>query len=277
MKNLLIFTILVLCSSKTLFASDITSNKINSSLKLEVYFDTDQYHLTSEESKKLLNFLNTIEGVEMERIVINGFCDDRGSIDYNKKLSLNRAQAVKNIILKYRKSKEQKSLNTDGKGEIKLNIEEKTLFNSLRKLNRKVVITILPKKLIVDSFYAEDLKAGDLIRLKKLKFKKGLRFLTPESIETLKELTDFLVKRTDIYFTINGHVCCTYGGKDSRDKQTGEVNLSIVRAKFIRNYLIKKGVNPNRVKFQGLAGKYNLGGDASEDRRVEILIRHIAK
>jgi len=255
MKNIITILTLVLLLNKT-YALDKTTNEyLNASVSHEVYFDTNQYDITTREYRKLLEFLDTVEDVDIDRMVIYGFCDDRGSIDYNKKLSNSRAQAVKDIILKFR-NKEPKVLNIDGKGEIQLDVNEEALLNDLRKLNRKVVISILPKKLIADTFYGEDLKAGDLINIKKLKFKKGVRHLTPESIETLKELTDFLIKRTDIYFTLNGHVCCTEGGREAKDRQTGKKNLSLVRAKYIRNYLVRKGVDPQRIKCYGLAGKF---------------------
>ncbi|WOD45004.1 OmpA family protein [Hwangdonia lutea] len=127
-------------------------------------------------------------------------------------------------------------------------------------------------KLIAGSFYGEDLSEGDLISLKNLKFKKGYRYLTPESKDVLKELAEFLVQRTDIYFTINGHVCCTSGGMDAKNKETGIANLSVVRAKYIRDYLVKYGVDAKRVRYRGLAGKYNL----EEEGRVDLFIRRVA-
>ena len=242
----------------------------------EVYFNTDESTISSEEFQKLLSFIKQIETIDIDRISILGFCDDTGNSNYNLQLSSKRANAIKNIITSYINNKAS-VLNVNGKGELKLTTEEQTLFNELRALNRKVVIVVAPKKLIADSFYGENLKAGDLINLKTLNFKKGLRYLTPESTKSLKELAAFLVKRTDIYFTINGHVCCTNSGRDSRDKETGLRNLSVVRAQFIRDYLVKQGVDASRVRYQGLKGEYNLDGNDSEDRRVELLVRYISK
>ena len=105
----------------------------------------------------------------------------------------------------------------------------------------------------------------------------GLRYLNDDSTKTLKELAAFLVKRKDIYFTVQGHVCCTRNGEDSRDKETQLKNLSVVRAQFIRDYLVKQGVEAYRIDFVGLAGKYNLDQEAKDDRRVDIYIKRIAK
>ncbi len=262
-----------------LFASSVSAKeKPVSILSHNVFFNTDAYDISTEEFQKLLDFIKATENIDIERMSIVGFCDDRGSLAYNKQLSDKRANVIRNIIAKYRNSdKKPKIVKTKGKGEVQLTTTEKTLFKELRSLNRKVTIVIAPKKLIAGSFYGEDVKKGDLIKLNGLKFKKGLRYLTPESLSSLKELTAFLVKRKNIFFTINGHVCCTKGGRESKDKETGKLNLSEVRAKFIRDYLVKNGVNPKRVRYQGLKGQYNLGGNNNEDKRVELLIRYISK
>lgn len=282
MKHFALLLISILSLNITLAASGIKKDKLkekdNVTLSHEVYFNTDKYALTTKEFKKLLEFIKATETIDIERMSIIGFCDDRGSAEYNQQLSNKRANAIRNIIADYRNSyKKPEIVKTNGKGEIALTTSEQALFNELRTLNRKVTIVIAPKKLIAGSFYGEDLKTGDLINLNGLKFKMGLRYLTPESVETLKELTAFLVKRDDIFFTINGHVCCTENGRESKDKETGKLNLSTVRAKYIRDYLVKNGVDARRIRYQGMKGQYNLGGDASEDRRVELLVRYISK
>jgi len=262
-----------------LFASSVSAKeKPVGILSHSVFFNTNATDISKEEFQKLLDFIKATKNIDIERMSIVGFCDDRGSVAYNQQLSDKRANAIRNIIVKYRGSdKKPEIVRTNGKGEIQLTTTQKTLFNELRSLNRKVTILIAPKKLIAGSFYGEDVKKGDLINLNGLKFKKGLRYLTPESLSTLKELTSFLVEHKEIFFTINGHVCCTENGKESRDRETGKLNLSEVRAKFIRDYLVKKGVDARRVRYQGLKGQYNLGGNSSENRRVELLIRHISK
>lgn len=245
-------------------------------LSHEVYFNTDAYTITADEFQKLLGFIETIKDIDSDRISIHGFCDDRGNAEYNLALSSKRAHAIKNVITRYRKNKDL-HVDVNGKGEIKLSTEEQALFDELRSMNRKVTIVVAPKKLIAGSFYGEDLETGDLINISSLNFKMGLRYLTPESTAALKELAAFLVKRQDIYFTVNGHVCCTDAGRDSRDKETGKRNLSVVRAKFIHDYLVKQGVATSRIKYQGLKGQYNLNKEDKDDRRVDLLVRYISK
>ncbi|WP_299883564.1 OmpA family protein [uncultured Lacinutrix sp.] len=281
MRNFYLLLVLILSFSFANASDNLKKEKLKKSTAVvshDVFFSTDKYSLTSEEFQKLLHFIQETETIDIERMSIYGFCDDLGSDDYNKQLSNKRATYIRNIISTYRNSdKKPELVSVDAKGEIALTTQEQSLFDELRALNRKVTIVIAPKKLIAGSFYGEDLSSGDLINLEKINFRRGLRYLTEDSKASLNELADYLSKRTDIFFTINGHVCCTKNGKDSRDRETGKVNLSVVRAKYIRDYLVKRGVDASRIRYQGLAGKYNLGGDDKEDRRVELLVRYISK
>ena len=63
-----------------------------------VYFDTDVYILTKTEKTRLQKFLNSLTKDEVQKIEIYGFCDDRGSNNYNLELSQNRANAIKTIF-----------------------------------------------------------------------------------------------------------------------------------------------------------------------------------
>ena len=71
-------------------------------------------------------------------------------------------------------------------------------------------------------------------------------------------------------------MCCTQNSRDAVDKRTQKRNLSVARAKYIYDYLARKGVDKKRMKYVGLRRKFPLGGDPKYDRRVEILITYIA-
>ena len=90
-------------------------------------------------------------------------------------------------------------------------------------------------------------------------------------------IAEVLVKRTDVYFTIEGHVCCTHGTRDAIDRKTKIRNLSLARAKAVYDYFIKKGVKHYRMKFVGHKRKFPLGGEPELDRRVEILVTRVLK
>ena len=122
-----------------------------------------------------------------------------------------------------------------------------------------------------------ELKVGDNIVLENILFKTGYSYLLPESVKTLEDISKALMGRKDIYFTIQGHVCCTQNSRDAIDRKTNQRNLSVARAKFIYDYLAKKGVDKRRMKYVGMRRKFPLGGDVKFDRRVEILITYVGE
>jgi outer membrane protein OmpA-like peptidoglycan-associated protein len=65
----------------------------------QVFFDTDSFNLKAKEWVELVQFLKTRDTICA--IEIKGYCDDRASQLYNKKLSENRARKVYEQISKY--------------------------------------------------------------------------------------------------------------------------------------------------------------------------------
>ncbi|MFD2822553.1 OmpA family protein [Lacinutrix iliipiscaria] len=286
MKKTLLYIILLICPIYVLGQNN---------LKHEVYFETDDFHVLSTEENRLLLFISGLDGVNIEKISIYGFCDDRGSKHYNLALSQRRAEAIKTV---FSNNEIDESLisNVDGKGEILLKIIKEDDIDQIRGLNRKVEIIVtkktpkpkekkvvvqtvpMPKNLkTTDDIATGNIKEGDKIRLDKIYFKTGYAILTKESKPILEDIADLLVKEDNLYFTIQGHVCCTQNSRDAVNRKTNQRNLSLARAKFIYNYLIKKGVNKRRMKYVGMRRKFPLGGKPEFDRRVEILITYIGE
>lgn len=254
-------------------------------LKHVVYFETDKFDIPSTEHNRLLLFLSELEGVDIQKISIYGFCDDRGSDSYNLVLSQHRANAIKEVFSN-NEFDENLITNVDGKGEILLKIIKETDINKIRGLNRKVEIIVspvFPPKPIVessgsksaDALLRKDLKPGDKVLLENLLFRTGYSYLVPKSRKELDKIADALVERKDLYFTIEGHVCCTQGTRDAIDRKTKKRNLSVARAKLIYDYLLKKGVERKRMKYVGHKRQFPLGGEPQYDRRVEILVTQV--
>jgi peptidoglycan-associated lipoprotein len=66
-----------------------------------VFFDTAKYELTSDAVKVLdKNILPEIKDAKNIRVTIEGYCDERGTVGYNKRLGKNRADAVKSYLVK---------------------------------------------------------------------------------------------------------------------------------------------------------------------------------
>ncbi|MFV9551827.1 OmpA family protein [Algibacter sp. PT7-4] len=262
-------------------------------LTQEVYFDTDKYDVPNTEKNRLLLFISTLNDVNIESISIFGFCDDRGADSYNQILSQQRADAIKAIFANNEIS-ETLITNVDGKGEILLKIVEEENLLKIRGLNRKVEIIVKPKppkpviQKVIDSTppspkpkkdkgvveLIKDGVKGDKILFKNILFKTGYPTVTPSSKKTLETIANALLEREDIYFTIQGHVCCTQYTRDAVNRKTKKRNLSEARAKYVYDYFIKKGIDKKRMRHVGMRRKFPLGGEPEFDRRVEILITY---
>jgi outer membrane protein OmpA-like peptidoglycan-associated protein len=275
---------------KTLFLFILLSFQLafaQKEIKHQVYFHTDQYQVPETEESRLLLFLSEIENLDIKKISIYGFTDDRGSDSYNLALSQQRADAIKSIFSN-NEFDESVITNVDGKGEILLNvISDKDLYK-IRGLNRKVEIIVQPydpprvkvkqpEKESTEDLLKGELKEGDKIQLKNILFRTGYSYLTKESKVVLDDIAKILEERTDVYFTIEGHVCCTHGTRDAIDRKTKKRNLSVARAKTVYDYLADRGVKRYRMKFVGHKRKFPLGDAPELDRRVEILVTRIIK
>jgi len=254
-------------------------------IKHEVYFDTDKYEVSEIEQNRLLLFIRDIQKQDLEKISIYGFCDDIGSDSYNLLLSQQRANAIKSIFSEHEIDNTLIS-NVDGKGEVLLKMVDTKDADVIRGLNRKVEIIayvyIPPRPEIIkeekntETTLKGDLKVGDKVVLENILFKTGYSEILPESKETLEEIAQILKERNNIYFTIQGHVCCTQNARDAVDRKTKKRNLSAARARFIYYYLSGEGVNKKRMKYVGMRRKFPLGGEAKLDRRVEIVVTYIS-
>jgi outer membrane protein OmpA-like peptidoglycan-associated protein len=77
---------------------------------------------------------------------------------------------------------------------------------------------------------------------------------------------------------IEGHVCCVAAKLDGLDYDTGTQDLSLQRAKFIYEYLIKNGISSDRMSYVGLGGANKIypeeltPAQQTINRRVEIRI-----
>jgi len=250
-------------------------------LRHNVFFETDRSDVIESEKNRLNNFISSLDSLTIETISINGYCDDRGTKPYNQLLSERRAEAIKTYLLDSEFSNKQIKV-IDGKGELALNAS--TNIPKIRQNNRRVEIVVSAKSASTDietpttqTILKGRVSVGDTIRLKNIYFKTSYSTIMPGSIPTLKEIAEILASRKNIFFTIQGHVCCTHDTYDAIDRETNKRNLSVSRAHFIYTYLSQHGVEKYRMKYVGLRRKFPLGGDPKFDRRVEILITYIGK
>ena len=233
-----------------------------------IYFDTDEYFMGQTEKARLYSFVESLSKENLLKIEISGFCDDVGAEKYNLVLSQNRADAIKKVfsLLSFFP---EKIVSVDGKGEVLLSFYPSENPEIVRSLNRRVDVVVS----YLDPAAVAKARASlpGLIVLENVHFITGYSYLTRGSKETLNRLVEDL-KKESFSFIIQGHVCCTDGNIDAIDKRTKERNLSVARAKFVYDYFLDRGIEKNRMSYEGLAHRFPLGGSVDKDRRVEISV-----
>jgi outer membrane protein OmpA-like peptidoglycan-associated protein len=101
-------------------------------------------------------------------------------------------------------------------------------------------------------------------------FDFGKATLRPESFPQLEDLVGYLKYKTDIRVEIAGHT-------DNVGKEADNLKLSQQRAETIRNYVIKKGIEPARVVAKGYGASVPVADNDTEEgrqlnRRTEVRI-----
>jgi peptidoglycan-associated lipoprotein len=75
-----------------------TATASNSALK-EIYFDFDQYNLSSDARATLKKSGDWLRSNPSVRVEVEGHCDERGTSEYNLALGAKRAQAAKDYLV----------------------------------------------------------------------------------------------------------------------------------------------------------------------------------
>ena len=105
----------------------------------DLFFETNSSNLDLADQKDLQELIFEMKQNKKIRISIVGHTDQKGTVDYNLNLSLQRANAVKAFLSQ--QGIDTARMHTDGRGETEL-LSEQTDAASLR-LNRRVEIVIL--------------------------------------------------------------------------------------------------------------------------------------
>ncbi|WP_281231377.1 OmpA family protein [Flavobacterium gelatinilyticum] len=243
-----------------------------------IYFDFDKYNLTTAQTKVVNRFIKTIDTSKVESIQIYGYCDDRGTDDYNIRLSHDRVNTIQALLISSGFN-QNKIVILEGKGRVVVKADTVENLYETRLRNRRVDLIVVKRNSFgkdVHTSFKDKIKVGDKICVETILFDLGSARLTPASKKELDKIALTLQKHKNIRFEIRGHVCCTpeiYS--DGIDKDTRDRKLSWNRAKSVFNYLSSKKVSKNRMRYQGCGNKFPLKRGDKFDRRVEFLITKI--
>lgn len=254
---------------------------------LSILFDFDRAELRPTAKTQLDSFLATKNQMRSTLLFyIKGYCDSRGTTQYNDALSYRRAQVVKrHLIAKGFAAKAV--VQVEGFGENEPLNENRN--ESERRLNRRVILRVTMPVDAGRPGETENIRAkiadsttrkGTQIVLHNINFVGGTHRFLPSSFPVLRELLDALRYYPNLAIEIQGHICCIPElDQDGVDVETGEDSLSEERAKAVLDYLVNNGIDRSRLSYKGLGHSLPLYPypEKSEEerianRRVEIRI-----
>ncbi len=252
---------------------------------LRLYYLINQYK-SSAQFYKLDSMLNQL-GDKKLLLNINGYADFLSSNSYNKLLSSRRALSVK----KYIQSKKLNITSIEIKALGEINSKSQTNLIVGQPNQRRVdVIIVNDIKSNNDQTKKQNnisnkkinstiiLKKGERTTLEGLSFEPGRHYLLPQSRPVLESLLETLLKSEDLKIEIQGHICCKGDSDDGFDFDSNNNKLSENRAKVVYDFLIKNGIEANRLNFVGFGHTRpkvfpELSPDDEQaNRRVEIKV-----
>lgn len=253
----------------------------------KLYFDLNVAPLSAASQKKIDLLIYNDKIISGSGITIVGYADYLGTERYNKDLSMRRAQNVKDYLVKNGVSAKDITLCM-GKGEVeRAGLTDKAGYPTDRRVDIVVNNSSNPKgtgknrkdtSKMAGIDRINRLKVGSTILLKNVYFPADRHIIKPESAETLEKLYKVMKDNPNLKISIEGHVCCIKDAPDALDIDTYEPTLSVNRARAIYNYLVGRGIDPSRLKYEGFGRRRPVvqdeknEQDAEKNRRVEIRV-----
>ena len=237
--------------------------------KLNVYFDFDKYDLNEQGVKKINSWI--AEGKNYEVTKLYGFCDWKGSNEYNDTLAMKRVYTVYEF-LKQSKINVKKEIEIRGFGEDFEQSEdqgENRRVTIIFQEKKEIPVVVTSEQKLKDKFKGS--KIGDLIRMPNLYFFNNSAKVVPKSQPVLYDLLCLLNDNPKLKIEIQGHICC----KLPSDYDA----VSSARARAIYNFLVINKIDRKRLAFKGYGVSRPIhpipeknSEEEDENRRVEILI-----
>ncbi|MBL7931599.1 MAG: OmpA family protein [Bacteroidia bacterium] len=211
-------------------------------------------------------------------VKIIGYADFLHSDAYNFTLSKKRADAVREYLLKKAGSANVSIENVLGVGEKQSTASDSkdgepqqrrvdicVTEESFKKIgtrqnivqvdtgSKKTESKTKEKKLVHSSSEKkiEELEKGESLTIEGLNFIPGRHIPVKSALPVLDKLLKTMKEHPNLKIEIQGHICCIYEGDDGFDYDTHDMKLSRNRAMAVYNYLVKNGIDKDRMTYKG--------------------------
>ncbi|MCH8555500.1 MAG: OmpA family protein [Schleiferiaceae bacterium] len=217
-----------------------------------IYFDLDKHHLDDKAKKVLKDIMTNSTGIYLQ---IECHCDSLGTSPYNMALSQRRAETTRQYFIDNGFSAKHIRVAWFGK-------EQPAYDNNSpdRYKNRRCDITTQKPNISIEEFQG---RKGEEFVIPNLVFVGNQPIPMRNSINVLDTLYE-LVRKIPAKLLIKGHVCCS-----------DEQELSEKRAEQVKEYLVSRGIDANRLYTEGFSNRRPLAKEVNAktremNRRVEI-------
>ena len=256
---------------------------LNAQTLTSIYFQNNSSDL-SIDSKRKLDSLAKLESKLTFRIF--GNANPLGNESLNRTLSEKRAKKVTDYLkIKIGKNIQlaisvglgiSKQINDNSSEDLlaqnrRVDIFIERFFDKGEKISRSTYPSFFDVKIA-------QMKVKDTFSLPDVNFIGGRHVWLSKGTPKMYLLFEILKKNPTLEVELQGHICCDYENFDGEDQDLKTFNLSFTRAYAIRKFLIKMGIEPNRIKAEGL-GHLNpvvypeeTEEDRSKNRRVELVL-----
>ena len=235
-------------------------------IEYETFFLHNKSELTALEKDKLLVFHDSIlANCSISNVLIVGYANEIGEYDYNYRLSINRANYIRQLI---HNVKLKTPTEVVGKGEI-VTRREQNFKNQLIE-NRKAVIQYAVHIKAEQATSISEFEVGEKMTIKSIGFYPDSPMYLPQSEPILHTLVEDLSKNKSYYIQIQGHIYDPNNYEKDLHFPDTNPTLSEDRAKTIYHFLIQNGIDSTRLSYVGFQGKFPLNKKPQDDRRVEI-------
>lgn len=224
---------------------------------ISVHFDFNKAEIT-----QLVDFQQKIAlpRNNVSRILVVAYTDSVGSVAYNCNLASRRMESVRKVL-------QHSSYST-----IKIDTVNASEVKGVRLkndgLNRRVDVLFIGKsiqqELVYDENQSFEFQLGTPIDLH-INFVYGTADFVQNTYPNLEKLVQLLKNDTTLLVALGGHVCC---GPD--------MALSRSRAQAVKVYLVKNGIDRNRITATGYSNTKPLVKETNNvskaiNRRVEAV------
>lgn len=271
---------------------------------IHLFFDFNNPKLNTSSRNQLDSLLYNDVITKSSNVTIIGYADYVGTDLYNKTLSEQRATAVAAYLTGMGLDTAHIQLCI-GKGEVQREMSGTKGYAPDRKVDI-VLITVKSKNIAkatsetkskivaLPAFFPniDTIPIGRTFVLRNILFYQGRHSVIPSSLPVLQSLVDFMRRYPAVKIRIEGHICCLKTGRDALDEDVSPrsvhidenpdgyalFTLSVNRARYIYEFLVKNGIATDRLKYGGYGRSMPLVepertlDDEAQNRRVEIRI-----